>query len=460
MKKYFMNSLRKGYHFFKIGLMVFFVSCNDYLDVKSDMELETIESIESLELLMDGAQFMNFNVNSFGEASADDYWLTGNTYKGQNENTRNIYIWNHFRYTHNNDWAKGYIPIYHANLVIDRCEAERARVEGDKRWGIVYGTALFFRAYQHMCQVFTYSKAYREENADYDKGIVLRLTSDPSVKSIRSTNRETYKQIEDDFKKSLKYLPDRSNHPMRPSKWASYGALARLYLSMNDYESAELYADSCLRISQDLMDFNNVEEFHVSAQYPIPRFNRETIFYAELTTSQPNLNPNIGLIDTLLYQSYQMNDLRRLYFFRDNADGYVSFQGNFTESQNLFGGIAVGEVFLIKAESCVKLNRIEEGIKWLNRLLQHRCYDFTPFDFSLREEALTVVRKERRKELVMRGLRWMDIKRQNVDGESIDLYRNVENTQLVLPANSSRFALPLPMDIVDQTNIEQNIYED
>src|SRR5690606_27136114 len=147
--------------------------------------------------------------------------------------------------------------------------------------------------------------------------------------------------IADDLKLSLRYLPERSQHPMRPSKWASYGALARLYLSMNDYSNAKLYADSCLRISENLLDLNDTDGLNINARFPIPRFNKETIFYAQLTTSQSNLNPNVGLIDTLLYRSYKEHDLRKLYFFEDKGNGYVSFRGNYTESQDIFGGITV-----------------------------------------------------------------------------------------------------------------------
>lgn len=131
-----------------IGIVVTLVlamltGCSQYLDVKSDMKLETIASIESLELLMDASQIMNFNVNSFGEASADDYWLDAKTYASMNENARNIYTWNHFNYLFNNDWAKGYLPIYYANLVIDRCKEQAVNLTQNARWRTVYGTALF-----------------------------------------------------------------------------------------------------------------------------------------------------------------------------------------------------------------------------------------------------------------------------------------------------------------------------
>lgn len=440
-------------------VLAMLAGCSQYLDVKSDMKLETIASIESLELLMDASQIMNFNVNSFGEASADDYWLDAKTYASMNENARNIYTWNHFNYLFNNDWAKGYLPIYYANLVIDRCKEQAVNLTQNARWRTVYGTALFFRGFQHMGQVFTYAKAF-DTHAENELGVVLRTSSDPSIKSERANNQVTYEQILDDFKLSLQYLPIKAVHPMRPSKWASYAAIARLYLAMNDYENAYKYADSCIAIDQSLLNFNDPGSLNVNLAFPIPRFNKETIFYAQLTTSQSNLNPNNALIDTLLYQQYAQNDLRKVYYFKNNTNGYVSFKGNFSGAIDLFAGITVAEVYLIKAESEIKLDKMEEGIKTLNDFAANRYRNFSMFSYASKSDALSLVRQERRKELLMRGLRWIDVKRLNVAGEQIGMERKVNSEKFLISPNSSRFALPLPADIVNGTSIKQNEYND
>lgn len=439
--------------------MLVMVSCKKYLDVKSDMAQETIESLSSLEKLMDGSQYMNFYVNSFGEASADDYWLTDKTYNSFTEALRNTYIWQNFTYQHPNDWAMGYQPVYQANLVIDRYRSRRETDSEQERWNKVYGTALFFRAYQLMFQSWTYAKAYNKQTASTDQGVVLRLSSNPWELSVRSSNAVVYAQIIHDLRMAAQLLPDHADHPMRPSRMAGLAALSRVYLSMNDYEHASLYADSCLAMRHRLLDLNADPDIVPGNVYPFKQFNGETLFYAQLYTSA-NIAPSYALVDTLLYKQYDANDLRRTYYFTKNADNTVSFKGSYTGSNTLFGGFAMGEIYLVKAESMVRLGKIKDGTEWLNKLLVKRYKGYAEVSFTTSKEALDYIRKERRKELLMRGLRWMDIKRQNEDGAGLGLKRIVDGKLYELKPRSNRFALPIPQDVIEQSGIQQNPFTD
>ncbi|MET0573451.1 MAG: RagB/SusD family nutrient uptake outer membrane protein, partial [Pedobacter agri] len=72
------------------------------------------------------------------------------------------------------------------------------------------------------------------------------------------------------------------------------------------------------------------------------------------------------------------------------------------------------------------------------------------------ESALQVVLDERRKELVMRGLRWMDLKRLNAEGANILVSRSFNGQTVSLLPNDSRYALPIPEDIIQLSGIPQN----
>ena len=65
---------------------------------------------------------------------------------------------------------------------------------------------------------------------------------------------------------------------------------------------------------------------------------------------------------------------------------------------------------------------------------------------------------ERRKELTLRGLRLSDIKRLNKEGRGITLTRIVNGVAYTLPANSARFANPIPENIIEISGMEQNRY--
>lgn len=64
--------------------------------------------------------------------------------------------------------------------------------------------------------------------------------------------------------------------------------------------------------------------------------------------------------------------------------------------------------------------------------------------------------EERRKELILRGVRWGDIKRLNVIEPTIALTRTVGNEMYQILPNSPRYALPIPNDEIVMSGIEQN----
>ncbi|NCU05384.1 MAG: RagB/SusD family nutrient uptake outer membrane protein [Chitinophagaceae bacterium] len=81
---------------------------------------------------------------------------------------------------------------------------------------------------------------------------------------------------------------------------------------------------------------------------------------------------------------------------------------------------------------------------------------YQPYTFVSKQEALQIILTERRKQLLMRCLRWMDIKRLNKEGHNISLRRIINSQEYVLEPNSPKFALPIPDDIITMTGMQQN----
>jgi starch-binding outer membrane protein, SusD/RagB family len=57
---------------------------------------------------------------------------------------------------------------------------------------------------------------------------------------------------------------------------------------------------------------------------------------------------------------------------------------------------------------------------------------------------------------LMRGIRWIDIKRLNKEGKNIIPKRLIDGQTYLLPLESSYYALPLPQDILNLTGMPQN----
>src|SRR5690606_9828267 len=153
------------------------------------------------------------------------------------------------------------------------------------------------------------------------------------------------------------------------------------------------------------------------------------------------------LVDSLLYLSYDENDLRKqLFFTMVPAHNKPGYKGSFSGTARKFGGIATDELYLIKAECEVRKGDYKKGMEVLNDLLIRRWKNDTyePFEARDMREALAIVLEERRKELVFRSLRWQDLRRLNKEGAEITLQRHIGGTTYVLPPNSPLYVLPIP----------------
>jgi hypothetical protein len=441
--------------------------CKKFLDKKQNESLVVPENLSDLQAILDDLASMNKSCTpSYGETSSDEYFLTTDLYNTAEsivQGSQKLYTWQYYPITGaGNDWGACYQPIYNSNLVLNILKTIPKTNLNSDSWNNVCGSAKFFRAYYFSQLLWNYAKAYDSSTADKDLGIVLRLTSDFNVPSVRATNKQSYQQAIKDAKECLLQLPTYPLIVTRPSKMAAYGLLSRIYLSMREYKYALLYADSCLRLNSEIMDFNDNTNFNIDimANGPFKPLNKEIIFYSEMNRYNFLYNTvSFSRIDTMLYKSYSNNDLRLDAYFATKPDGYQIFKGSYANSYSYcFSGIATDEMYLIKAECLIRAGALEEGVNNLDYLLQRRYLTGTyiPPEFSTLSEGLDFVLNERKKELFMRGLRWMDIKRLNKEGRNIILKRVVDGKTYSLPANSDFYALPIPEDIVQMTAIEQN----
>ena len=71
--------------------------------------------------------------------------------------------------------------------------------------------------------------------------------------------------------------------------------------------------------------------------------------------------------------------------------------------------------------------------------------------------ALAKVLTERRKELLMRGLRWTDLRRLNRDSRfAVTLSRTVQGQEYLLPPGDPRYTLLIPNEVIVNSGIAQN----
>ncbi|MFD2584205.1 RagB/SusD family nutrient uptake outer membrane protein [Pedobacter vanadiisoli] len=438
-----------------LPLLLVIFSCKKFLDEKSDRSLAIAETLADQQSLLDHYQVLNQADGNAMEMSSTDFYLTDADFSSRLENERNMYTWQRANIflPDLNEWGNNYRALYRANSVIENLAKIPRIASNAPQWDNVSGQAYFYRAKFILKSLFVWAPAYDAASAGTDLGVPLREGTDFNVPSFRASVEEGYAQVLADLKVSIRCLPPVAVHVIRPSKAAAFGLLARALLSMRRYNEAFLYADSSLQLKSELMDFNSLSP---ASALPIPRFNVE-VLHDSFFTGVPLSNVR-AKIDPQLIALYEPNDLRKVIFFNDNKNGTYGFKGSYEGSTTFFGGIAVDEVLLMRAECLARMNRLPEALADLNKLLRNRYKKNTFVDkqSSDQEVVKTMILTERRKELLMRGLRWPDVKRLNREGAGIIFNRVVKGINYSLTPNSTGFVLPIPEQVIELSGMPQN----
>jgi tetratricopeptide (TPR) repeat protein len=428
-------------------------SCKKQLDAKPDKKLAIPSTLVDLQALLDHTPSTTVEPGA-DEASADNYYITDASYNAlPMSQSRAIYAWepaNQFDGI-SSDWGVIYKKVYYCNTVLD---ALKDIAPTDQLgWNNIKGQALMKRAKSFWHIAVVWSLAYDPATAANDLGIPLRLNSDFNEQSVRASVEQTYAQIISDLKASIPLLPVIPLHPVRPSKPAAYAMLSRVYLSMRNYEQAKIYADSSLSLFPSLLDYNTLNP---AAAFPFSNPNAETIFGASAGSSL--LIPTRAVIDSNLYSSYAATDLRKTLFFKSLGNGTFSFKGSYMGTDSHFSGLASSELYLTRAECNARAGRTTEALADLNTLLvkRYKSGSFVPVTAATSTQALAIILTERRKEMIFRFTRWMDIKRLNKEGANITLKRLIGGVTYSLPPNDLRYALALPEDIIALSGMPQN----
>ena len=435
---------------------LFFSSCtkDKWFDAKQSLTQVVPTRITDFQGLLDNI-LMDWNSPYLMEMGTDDHYATDAAYLLLSVNEKNAYTWAHdLPYTSVIDWNAlndgTWVRMYYANLVLDGLKTTAGA--GSFDYNNVQGQALFYRAKNFYDLLQEYAPIYDSVKSATDPGIPLRIESDINIPTKRATVKEGYDQMISDLTQAIPLLPVTPLYKTRPSKPACYALMARLYLNVGDYADAGKYADSCLSLYTSLLDFNTL---NLALATPLVNYNSDVIF---------NCSMNVGSlsntrIDSLLYKQYDSNDLRKAVFFKVNPDNTIAFR-NSNYGITCFSGMSIEEMFIVRAEVKARQGQTAAALSDINTLLRARYKKGTYVDKTAAspDEALSIVLTERRKELLMHGQRWSDLRRLNKDPRfAKTLTRVIAGKTYTLEPGSFKYTLPLPDDVISQVpGLQQN----
>ncbi|GGI25288.1 hypothetical protein GCM10008119_16910 [Pedobacter mendelii] len=406
-----------------------------------------------------------------------------------------------------NFWTGEYAKIFNANLVLYNVDKvtgtaeEKANLKSD---------AYLIRAYSYWQLATTYCLPYTEANKN-EPGLPIKTTPDYDVPA-RSSLAETYQLIEADLTEALKItVPLVQNgraRPWRSNSAAANAFAARYYLNRNDYVKALTYANASLSLYSTLINYNTEMSFGtpstVSIDPSTPNARTVTLTFPYTHNREAGNDPTDAFAwKELLYYRLihnttqwfipsqellnlydQNNDLRYKYHYTQgfsykkgltspsfNYPGYVFFA-----ETKIPEGPTVAEMILTKAECQARTGDFGGAMITVNLLYSKRTVTGTaPLAAVNPDQAIAVILQERRRELPF-AQRWADIRRFNTNSYPADdvaviskifypytpsAVQNTQPTQLyTLPANSRRFASPLPQTDINNGAgaIKQNTY--
>ena len=435
----------------KVAMILLLVNCNRFLDEKSDSNLATAETLADNQALLDDYATLASHSTS-GEIAAEDVFVTDADFNTMyDEAMKRLYTWepSYVSLPTGSDWENCFrrIKIYNT-VLFNLGHYEIGNSEN------VEGQALLLRGAAYLEAAQIWCLAYDKNTAETKLGLPLRLDPDMNIPSVRSTLQETYSQILVDLHRAAILLPVNQLAVSRPSKITALAYLSRVYLYMGDYTNALKHGKEALSYHDGLMNFNTLNP---ASAYPIKNKNVEVLL-PTLMSYSPFLATTKAKINNDLYQSYDANDLRKTIFFKPLATGEILFKGNYSGSTTRMTCIATDEVYLNVAEAQAYLDDRTSAMRTLNDLLRTRWKSGTFIELSASSaaQALQIIRAERRKELLFRGLRWADLKRYNREGANISLSKTISGQLFTLPPNDLRYAIAIPEDIIKMTGMPQN----
>ncbi|TYP91346.1 SusD-like starch-binding protein associating with outer membrane [Sphingobacterium allocomposti] len=441
-------------------LLLLVMGCREeFLDLKADKQMVIPESFDDMEALLDYTDLMNRFLPWMEEVQADDYYILEENWQtlSSTPEYRNAYVWAKDIFEGDagtSDWKTPYRIIFQANVVLDGLLKINSNMNS-VRYNEIKARALFFRSWQFFRQIILYAPAYDTGGDNRATlGVPLRLNSGLHETSVRASLEESLQRVVSDLQEAESLFADVDTHiRTRPSKAACQALLARVFLYLQKYEEAGRYAGLAIsNFKGGIIDLSSVNS---ALTFPMPRFNREVIFHSAASTPSPMTASRLN-VDSVLYASYGDDDLRKTVWFRMNA-GRLGFRGSYDGSSVYFNGLTVAECLLTRAECLIRQGELDAGLRDLTTLLRNRVEGYVPPTALDRNRALAYVLSERRKELVFKGVRWMDLKRLNLKPETArTISRRLGGRTYQLLPNSPNYVYPIQPDVIELTGMIQN----
>lgn len=443
-----------------------FTSCNNFID-EMPKGVRVPTTLADYEALLRDEYSVNYLPCVQALYLINDRQLGDNTCRNvDNLNTAN-YMWKEdkdraaLNSSTEDVFDNGYGILGVVNTILEYVPGSTEATQAEKDEVMAYAYAI--RAFTLFQIVNFYADAYDPAIAATTPGVPLIYSGNLGTPWHQGTVKEVYDQILADFNKALELgVPEKSMTVIHPDRASVEAGLARVYLSMRDYDAALSHAQAALDHNSELFDWveyyeeykNRIEdpEDYNLISSPMAHLNVENYWFC---SGQGNPNYPTRNIDIPVDRANRFEDgdcklACSWKHYESSTDVY--FRGMLNGYYNL-AGITTPEVYLIKAECQARKGDVEGALITLDEVRKTRIHPdyYSPSVASDVAEAIDRIRLTKDNELLGSMIPFIDLKRYNAEGiYSRTLTKTFDGQTYTLSPSSHLWTMVFPANSINR----------
>jgi len=334
-------------------------------------------------------------------------------------------------------WVSFYSVNFYLNQIIN--EGSKTMADSPEKNQIL-AEAYALRAYLYFDMVNLYGKPYNSATASADRGVPISLEIDLEQVLKPSSVQEVYNQVHTDMEKAEGLMVEEkqpSGIHYRFSKVALKALQARTALYQDDWNKALNYSDQVLALKGDLSNLNTAAtapNHYASVESILALDNAMNSFVQNLSFATPEL----------ISKYNNTTDKRFGLYFEKSGNKYKVIKGGSSDFRVSF---RTAEMYFIKSEALLKLNRLSEAKETLLKVLKNR---YNPEGYAAVQtiinpmnstDFMNYILDERFREFALEGQRWFDLRR----ADQKKIIHIVNGAEYILQQNDVRYTIEFPM---------------
>lgn len=457
-------------------------ACNDFLN-EIPKGQKTPQTWEDYNAFMKNSSMPYFEMDQL-------FCLAGDLYKtpsalNSSELYQTHYYWDEdkdrtlINSTDKNAYYSAYEAMFYWNLIIESVPDATECTEEQRQMLIAQARVLRAMTYYYVANYYAdqYSEATKSKLS-----VPLVTSSSVEAPSPQVTLEELYNFMLDDLNQAIasNALPAEGETILHPTKAAGYAMLARVYLSMGNYDKALENASLALEQNDKLYDwvqfynddkarFDDPANYSAACKSNPEKENPENyVFHFSSMAFWTGIKGTSYAITTERAAKFEKGDTRLLTHWKkqtSTSTGTTIYSGIYGLEPNK-GGIRAAEMYYIKAECLARKGgdqNIQQAMDLVNQVRKTRILpeDYTPWTASSTKEAVNKIIDDKANEYIQSQVIFCDYRRLNKDPEyARTLTKEVDGVTYKLNPDSHLWIMPFPMDVITNPGngtITQNV---